>query len=92
MKTAYELSDKKKFIIIREYAEKPTSGWAIPEKSWLDLYTEIMKYRIPIPTDEIFVIFDSLIENELIDKTKLKSIAKHKHMFEEIRQYIEEEI
>jgi len=92
IKTALEVSDKQKFLVIREYAEKPTSDWAIPEKAWLDLYIEIIKHKVPISTDELFVILDGLMEAELIDKTKLKSIARHKNILAEIYPYLEEEM
>ena len=90
IKTALEVSDKQKFIVIREYAEKPTTDWALPEKAWIDLYTEIIKHQIPFSKDELFVILDGLIENNLIDKTKLKSIARHRNLFDEINPYLEE--
>lgn len=90
IKTAIEVSDKQKFIIVREYAEKPTSEIAIPEKAWIDLYSEIIKYKVPVSVDELFVILESLIEKNLVDKTKLKSIARHRNLLDEINSYLEE--
>lgn len=82
-------SEKNKFIVIREYAEKLSTHWAIPEKAWLDLYSESKKNLLPIPSDEIYIILDNLLERNLIDVGKLKSLAKHRHQLDEISKILE---
>lgn len=87
---AMDLSTKKNCLVIREYAEKPTTTWAIPEKAWLDLYTEVHTNKILIPREEVGMIFESLVDNNLIDARRLRSLAVHRHMITEITPYLEE--
>ncbi len=89
LQNAMDFSEKNKFIVIREYAEKPSTQWATAEKAWLDLYSESNKNLLPIPRDEIFIILDNLLENNLIDVSKLKSLAKHRHQLDEILEFLE---
>ena len=88
LQNAMDFSEKNKFIVIREYAEKPTTQWASAEKAWLDLYTESNKNLLSIPRDEIFIILDNLLENNLIDTKKLKSLARHRHQLDEILELL----
>ena len=89
LQNAMDFSEKNKFIVIREYAEKPTTQWASAEKAWLDLYSESNKNLLSIPRDEIFIILDNLLESNLINIQKLKSLAKHRHQLDEILEILE---
>ena len=91
LKTVTELLNVKKIIVIREYAEKLTSTWATPEKSWLDLYVEVEKKKLNLYKDELSIILENLIEMNLITSTKLKSIARHKKLLDGVENYLEEE-
>lgn len=89
LQNAMDFSEKNKFIVIREYSEKPTTPWATAEKAWLDLYTEIKKNLLPIPSDEIFIILDNLLESNLIDENKLKALARHRHQLADVVEFLE---
>lgn len=91
LKTVTDLLNVKKIIVIREYAENLSSTWAPPEKAWLDLYVEIIKKKLPMYRDELSIILDDLLETNLIELTKLKSLARHKKILDEIEPYLEEE-
>jgi hypothetical protein len=80
----------KNYLIIREYTEKPTTTWAVPEKAWLDLFTEIYANKIPIAQEELGMIFENLVDNDLINIKKLRSLAVHRHMLKETTPYLEE--
>jgi hypothetical protein len=90
LKTVLDFSYTARYIIIREYVEKPTTTWALPEKAWLDLFTEIHTYKVPIPQEELGMIFENLSDNDLIDTKRLRSLAVHRHMLDEITPYLEE--
>ncbi len=77
-----------KIIIIREYAEKLSTTWAIPEKAWFDLYYEVIKHGLTLYKDELIIILDDLLENSLLDKSKLRSLARHRKIQDEIEEYI----
>lgn len=90
LKTVTELSNVKKIIIIREYAEKITSTWSGPEKSWLDLFTEVLKKKLYLYNDELDNILDELFAMNLINTSKFKSIAKHRKIFDDVESYMQE--
>lgn len=90
-KTALEVSKEKNFIIIREYSEKPTSHWATPEKAWLDFYYEVKKHKLPYYHDEITIVLENLIDNKLLSISKLKSMARHKKLLNEIESYLDDD-
>lgn len=90
IRSVLDISPVTKYIVIREYSEKPTTTWARPEKAWLDLFTEISVYKTPIPYEEIGMIFETLVDNGLIDIKKLRSLALHRHMLDEVTPYLEE--
>jgi len=87
LKTALNVSEKKKIFVIKEYSEKFASTWAAPEKAWFDLLTEYRKGIIPIHDYEIRNIFDELMDNNLISEDKLYSIARRKNMIFELDNY-----
>ncbi len=89
LQNAMDFSEKNKFIVIREYAEKPTTQWASAEKAWLDLYSESKKNLLLIPHNEVFIILGNLLESHLINVDKLKSLAKHRHQLDEILEFLE---
>jgi len=88
LETIQKLSSTEKIIIIREYAEKISTTWAIPEKAWFDLYYEVIKHGLTLYKDELIIILDDLLENNLIDKTKLRSLARHRKIHDEIEEYL----
>ncbi|MCH7560319.1 MAG: ATP-binding protein [Thaumarchaeota archaeon] len=90
LKTITELLNVKKVIVIREYAEKLTSTWAIPEKAWLDLYVEVIKKKLSLYNDELSIILDDLVEMNLIVPNRFKSIARHKKLLNDVEPYLEE--
>ncbi len=90
LKTVTELLNVKKIIVIREYAEKLTSTWSTPEKSWLDLYVEVEKKKLNLYKDELLIILENLVEMNLIIPTKLKSLARHKKLINDIEPYLED--
>lgn len=91
IETILKISKDNKFIIIREYAERLPTTWAIPEKAWLDLYFEVKKNKITLYSDELIIILDDLLESNLIDPTKLRSLARHRKLLDEIEIYLESE-
>ena len=90
LKTVLDLSPTARYIIIREYTEKPTTTWALPEKAWLDLFTEIHTYKVPVSQEDLGMIFENLYDNDLIDAKRLRSLAVHRHMLAEVTPYLEE--
>ena len=87
LKAVTELLNVNKIIVIREYVENLSSTWASPEKAWLDIYVEIVKKKIPMYGDELSMMFDELLETCLLDLSKLKSLAKHRKILDEIEPY-----
>ena len=88
LETILKLSRDVKIIIIREYSDKLSSTWAIPEKAWLDLYLEVEKHNLTLYKDELIIILDDLLESNLVDKTKLRSLARHRKLYDEIETYL----
>ena len=89
MQTALKVAKHSRFIIVREYAEKLSTTWATPEKAWLDLYREANTRKFSLYWDELTTILAELLENNLIDPKKLRSLAKHRKILGEIETYLE---
>ncbi len=87
--TALDVSRRKRFIVIREYAPKISRTLAPPAKAWLDLYAEMKKNAIPISDEELTATLDYLLENELVTRAKMESAARHRNMLEDIKEYLE---
>lgn len=89
LETALSISEKRKFIVIREYSEKMTRSWTVPERAWVDLFIEIHKNKIPISTEELSIILENLIDSDLVNINKLRAIAKRHKMDEKFDPYLE---
>ena len=90
MDLTLRISEHSRFIVIREYAERLSDTWAIPEKAWLDLYREVNKKKISLYGDELASILTDLLDNNLIDPKKLRSLARHRNILGKIEMYMEE--
>jgi len=87
IKISLEVSEKKKFIVIREYVSKLHTTWATPEKAWLDLFFEVKRNDVPITSKDLDDIFDVLIEQNLIDEDKLMGLARHRNAYNELQAH-----
>jgi len=90
VKTALTVSEKKKFIIIREYSSKITGTWASPNKAWIDLFVEMKRRTIPIDIEELTATVDYLLENGLVTQKTLYSLARHRNMLDEVQEFFGE--
>ncbi len=88
IKNALEYSEKKQFIVIREYSTVSKDTWASPEKAWLDLLGETSRGGHYIRHDELANILDQLIENNLASQDKLETLARHKNMSKKLKDYL----
>ncbi|MCE2498109.1 MAG: ATP-binding protein [Nitrosopumilaceae archaeon] len=90
VETVLKVAEHSRFMIIREYAERLSTTWATPEKAWLDLYIEVNKKKVTMYRDELAAILAELLESNLIDPKKLRSLAKHRNILGEIETCMEE--
>ncbi len=86
---ALEYSEKKNFIVIREYSNVSKDIWAPPDKAWLDLFREIKRGPYYIRGDETANILDYLLENNLTTLNRLETTARHKNMINDLRKYLD---
>lgn len=86
--TALGISRDRRFLIIREHAERLPASWAAPEKAWLDLYFEVRKGRITMYRDELDTVMDELLRSGLASPARLRSLARHRKVLGEIEQYL----
>ena len=86
-----DVTKNSKFIVIREYNERLSPTWAGPEKSWLDLYFEVTRDRIPLYHDELIQILNELLDAGLAKPAKLRSLARRRQILNEIEEYLPEE-
>lgn len=91
IETILNISKEDRIIVIREYAERLTSTWAMPEKAWLDLCVELKKNKISIYADELVIILTELLESNLANPKKLRSLAKHRKLLDVVEMYLESE-
>lgn len=91
VETVLRISRESRLIIIREYAERLATTWAMPEKAWLDLYVETKKNKITMYGDEMVTILAELLESNLASPKKLRSLAKHRKLLGEIEMCLEGE-
>ena len=87
-KAMMEYSERRKFIIIREFAREIPSTLASPEKAWIDLFVELKRNTVPISRDELENILDYLRDHKLIKEKNLFSKANHRNMLPEIQEYL----
>ncbi len=71
------LSNLKKIIVIREYAEIQGSAIATPEKAWVDLANEIFTHKIPISDSELKEIYFSMKRRLSVNDDRIKRYAGH---------------
>jgi len=88
VETALGLTRDRRFLIIREYAERLPASWAAPEKAWLDLYFEVKKGGIMMYHDELTTIMDDLLEGGLASPAKLRSLARRRKVLGAIERYL----
>jgi len=88
VETALGLTRDRRFLIIREYAERLPASWAAPEKAWLDLYFEVKKGGITMYHDELTTILDDLLEGGLASPAKLRSLARRRKVLGAIERYL----
>ena len=91
IETALKVAEHSRFMVIREYAGRLSTTWATPEKAWLDLYSEVKKKKVSLYGDELAAILAELLESNLIDPKKLRSLARHRNILGEIEAYMEGE-
>ena len=86
-----KISKENKIIIIREYAERLPTTWAMPEKAWLDLCVEVKKNKITQYGDELITVLAELLESNLTNPKKLRTLARHRKLSNMIETYLESE-
>ena len=86
-----DIAKSSKLIVIREYSEGVSPAWAGPEKSWLDLYFEITRDRIPLYHDELIPILNELLDAGLAKPAKLRSLARRRQILNEIEEHLPKE-
>ena len=87
--TILGISKGGRLIVIREYAKKFPTTWATPEKAWLDLYAEVKKSRITLYGDELAMILAELLDSNLADPKKMRALARHVKLLDEVETYLE---
>lgn len=86
-----DAAEHSKFIVIREYHGRLSPTWAEPEKSWLDLYFEVTRDKIPLYHDELILILNELLDAGLAKPAKLRSLARRRQILKEIEEYLPDE-
>lgn len=79
-RTAMDISDKDKFIVIREFAGPASGTWASPTKAWLDLASECKKAWMAGYRGELAAILEQLLEDNLVEMPAIRSAAKNRKM------------
>ncbi|MDE0524996.1 MAG: ATP-binding protein [Thaumarchaeota archaeon] len=77
-----------RLIIIREYAERPATTWAPPEKAWLDLYSEVRRGTLTMYGDELDGILSELLRSGLASEKKLRSLARRRKLLDGVDGYL----
>ena len=77
-----------RLIIIREYAERPATTWAPPEKAWLDLYSEVRRGALTMYGDELDGILSELLGSGLASEKRLRSLAGRRKLLDGISEYL----
>lgn len=79
-RTAMDVSDKDRFIVVREFAGPASGTWASPAKAWLDLASECKKAWMAGYRDELAGILERLLEDSLVEISAIRSAAKNRRM------------
>lgn len=79
-RTAMDISDKGRLIVVREYAGPASGTWASPAKAWLDLASECKKAWMSGYRDELAGILGRLLEDNLVEVSAIRSAAKNRRM------------
>ena len=77
-----------RLIIIREYAERPATTWAPPEKAWLDLYSEVRRGTLTMYGDELDGILSELLRSGLASEKRLRSLARRRKLLDGVDGYL----
>ncbi|MCA9828806.1 MAG: hypothetical protein KC444_10565, partial [Nitrosopumilus sp.] len=84
---ALEYSEKRKFIVIREYTTVSKETWSSPTKAWIDLLLELKRGPYGIRGDEMANILDYLLDNNLTNHARLETVGRHKNVLNEIDRF-----
>ena len=79
-RTAMAVSDKDRFIIVREYSRPVSETWAGPAKAWLDLAAECRRPWMAGYRQELAGILGQLLDSGLVEPAKMRSAAKSRRM------------
>ena len=79
-RTAMAVSDKDRFIIVREFSRPVSETWAGPAKAWLDLASECRRAWMAGYRQELSGILEQLIERGLVEESKIRSAARNRRM------------
>ena len=79
-RTAMDISDKGRFIIVREFASPASWTFASPTKAWLDLAAECRRPWMSAYREELAGILERLIVDGLVEPAKIKAAAKSRRM------------
>ncbi len=91
IENAYKISTDKPFLIIREYkSDELSKPLAEPEKAWMDFYREIISNHIPITDEELVTVLDLLKNYNLVKKSKLVSLSKHRNNFNDVSKLLDQ--
>jgi hypothetical protein len=79
LQTALRVSNKSRFIIVRETSEYLGFTIANPEKAWMDLFIEIDTKRLPVAKAELRYVLEALMREKLVTKENIMSLLeRHK--------------
>jgi hypothetical protein len=90
LEVAMDVSQKNRFIVVREYAQIYGPTFAEPEEAWIDLLVEIRKNKIPVAENELKYILQELTRKNLVTRDRLVMLAKRRKQLEVALPIIEE--
>lgn len=79
-RTAMSVSDKGRFVIVREFARPASGTWADPAKAWLDLAAECRRAWMAGYRQELAGILGELLERGLVEEGRIRSAARNRRM------------
>ena len=91
MVTVLDVSERSRFLVVREYRGGLSPTWAGPEKAWLDLYFDVTRDRIPLYRDDLMLVLDELLDAGLARPSKVRSLARRRQILNEVEEYLPEE-
>ena len=90
MAVMLDVSERSRFLVVREYRGGLSPTWAGPEKAWLDLYFDVTRDRIPLYHDELILVLDELLDAGLARPQKVRSLARRRQILKEVEAYLPE--